>query len=511
MLWARICLLGVSHISLTRRTLSFHNMQTSAPMDKGKRMMTRPLPGGLAPIATAALLALLTSACASYRPQPVSPAAMVADRNARTIDAAEVGRRVAQMAPTRNAPPTSWDRLSLFAASTVYNPDIATARAALDTAAANARVSRVWPSTTLTLTTEYARDPSASSPWLFGGALDIPLDIGGRRGARTAIADLNVLAARYDVAEAIWTARIAIRRALADRLIADRQIALLSDLVQTRDRQFAAMARRVDAGEASRAELERVRADGADATRRLTDAEGQRRVAMRALAAAVGVPEPAIASLPLEWTGFDSPASDPAPRVDDEARLEAILARADVLKAVVAYDQAEAELRGEVAKQFPAISLQPGYTWERGLVKLPFSIGLVLPPLDLNRHAIDAAEAKRAEAGRRLEAVVATAEAAIDAALVETHAARASLLHIRTVERVAADRLAAQADRELAAGAIDRTEWAAAQAGAREARASEIVALARVHAADAALEDALRRPLEGPEMLIEAGQRWNTQ
>ena len=182
-----------------------------------------------------------------------------------------------------------------------------------------------------------------------------------------------------------------------------------------------------------------------------------------------------------------------------------------MLKAVVAYDQAEAELRGEVAKQFPAISLQPGYTWERGLVKLPFSIGLVLPPLDLNRHAIDAAEAKRAEAGRRLEAVVATAEAAIDAALVETHAARASLLHIRTVERVAADRLAAQADRELAAGAIDRTEWAAAQAGAREARASEIVALARVHAADAALEDALRRPLEGPEMLIEAGQRWNTQ
>ena len=59
-----------------------------------------------------------------------------------------------------------------------------------------------------------------------------------------------------------------------------------------------------------------------------------------------------------------------------------------------------------------------------------------------------------------------------------------------------------QADRELSAGAIDRTDWAAAQAGARQAITSEIDALARVHAADAGLEDALRRPLEGPEMAI---------
>ncbi|WP_225010199.1 TolC family protein [Novosphingobium percolationis] len=457
-------------------------------------------------LAVPLLFLAATSGCVSYRPHPVSPDAIAAARDARTLDQAEVEHRVAEIAPVRPASPVIWDRLSLFAATTLYNADVAAARAAVDTAAANVGVARQWPNMTLTLTSEYARDPSASSPWLFGGALDIPLDIGGRRTTRIGTADLAVLSARYDVAEAIWSARIALRRALAQRMVADRQIAALGALAQVRDRQFAAMARRVAAGEASRAELERVRADGADAGRRLVDAQAQHRAADRAIAAAVGVPETAVRPLAMAWDGFDEPAPDPGSQVTTELRLEAVRSRADVLKAIVAYDQAESDLRGEVAKQFPAISVAPGYTWERGLVKVPFSLGLILPPLDLNRHAIAAAEARRAEAGKRLEAVIASAEAAIDAALVETRAARAALERIRTVERVAAGRLAVQADRELAAGAIDRTDWAAAQAGAEQARTSEIDALARVHVADAALEDALRRPLEGPETMITTGR-----
>lgn len=448
------------------------------------------------------LLGALASGCVSYEAKPVRPAEIASARRALTIDPAEVARRVAAIAPRRAGAPLAWDRLSLLTAATIYNPDVAAARAAVDTARANVGVARQRPNMTLSLTTEYANDPSASSPWLFGGSLDIPLDIGGRRSSRIAVADLAVLSARYDVAEALWTARTALRKGVAARFIADRQVAALTALSQVRDRQYTAMARRVAAGEASRAELERVRADGADAGRRLGDAQAQRRAADRAIAAAIGVPVDATDGLNLEWAGFDVPATDPGQGVTPELRLQALLSRADILKAVVAYDQAEAELRGEVAKQFPAISIAPGYTWERGLVKLPFSLGLVLPPLDLNRHAIAAAEAKRAEAGKRLEAVVATAEAAVDAALVETRAARAALVRVRTVELATALRLAAQADRELAAGSIDRTEWAAAQAGARQARTSEIDALARVHAADAALEDALRRPLEGPETMI---------
>ena len=313
------------------------------------------------------LLMAASAGCVSYRPHPISPDAIAATRTARMLDEVEVGHRITEIAPVRPASPVIWDRLSLFAAATLYNADVAAARAAVDTAAANVGVARQWPNMTLTLTSEYARDPSASSPWLFGGALDIPLDIGGRRATRIATADLAVLSARYDVAETIWSARTALRRAFAERLIADRQILALRALAQIRDRQFAAMERRVASGEASRGELERVRADGADAGRRLDDAQAQRRAANQAIASAIGVPETAVAPLVLEWTGFDDPATAPGGQVNPELRFEAVRSRADVLKVIVAYDQAESDLRGEVAKQFPAISISPGYTWERGL------------------------------------------------------------------------------------------------------------------------------------------------
>lgn len=458
-------------------------------------------------IASLVVLALSLAGCVAYRAEPIAPERIVAAQAARAIDPQAVSLRVEAMAPGASAAPLAWDRLALFAAATLYNRDIAAARAVVATVAAEARASRTGPAPALTLSSEYAKDRSATSPWLFGGALDLPLDIGARRDARIAVGYRNALAARYALADAIWSVRMAMRRALAERLVADRQIAGLTALARLRARQLAAVERRVAAGAASRGDLERARADGVDVARRLADAEAARRGAMAALAAAIGVPEVAIDSLPFVWSGFEQPSPMRVMPVDTDARRAAILSRADVFAAINAYDRAEAELRGEVAKQFPMLSLQPGYTWERGLVKLPFSIGLALPPLDLNRRAIAAAEARRAEAGRRLEAVLAAAQAAVDAALVEATAARAALAEIRTVERPTAERLAQQAVRELAAGATDRASWAAAQAGAEEARLAELTALARVHAADAALEDALRRPIEGPELDIEQETR----
>lgn len=442
---------------------------------------------------------LLVSGCTAYRPRPIDPAALATVRAAARLDPDAVARRLAVLSPGAAWNRHDWDRLALFAAAIEGNPAIAAARAAVATAAAAARAARVRQGPTLTLTGEYARNAPEKSPWLFGGVLDVPVETGGRRTARLAGIDLGVIAARQDYAETVWSVRMALRRAVTDRLLADRQMRLFDAITGLRQRQFAAMQRRVDAGAASRAELERVRADGADAVRRRADAATLSTTADAAIAAALGVPASAIAGLVLVWEDFDKPA--PAFASDDASvRSAAVAVRADVLKAVVAYDSSEADLRGEVAKQYPAINIAPGYTWERGLVKLPLAIGLVLPPLDGNRSAIAAAAARRTEAGAKLETSIAAAQSEIDRALVGVRQTRQLLLKLRLGEGPAALRLAVQADREIAAGSIDRTEWAAAQSGARLTEASELEALARVHAADAALEDALRRAVSGPEL-----------
>jgi CRISPR system Cascade subunit CasA len=180
-----------------------------------------------------------------------------------------------------------------------------------------------------------------------------------------------------------------------------------------------------------------------------------------------------------------------------------VAGRADVLKAVVTYDQAEADLRGEVARQAPSISLGPGYTWERGLVKLPFALNLGLPSFDLNHAAIAAAEARRAQAGAAIESALANAQGAIEQALAERNAAWAALDRIRRTELPQTQAVAARADGQLAAGSIGRIDWTAAKIAAQEARLAQVDALARVVAADAALEEAMRKPLEGPETMID--------
>ena len=443
---------------------------------------------------------LLLSGCIAYHPHPVEPAALASARMTQRLDAASVTAGMATIAPEARWNGQDWDRLALFVAMLAGNADIAAARAAVASARGARLAAGARPGPTLTLTGEYAGKAPEASPWLFGGALDVPIDAGGRRSSRLAFADLGIVAAQYDYAEVVWSTRMALRQALTDRLLAARRLAASDTLVGLRQRQFVVVERRVAAGSASRAELERVRADTADAARRQGEARAAIIAADAGIAAALGVPVTEVAGRPWRWDGFEAPA--PQPAIDAMGRQAALIGRADVLKAATLYDQAEANLRGEIARQYPAISIGPGYTWERGLVKIPVNLALVLPPLDGNRGAIAAAEARRAEAGTGVEATVAGAGATIDLALAETVQTRRQLAQVRSVEMAAAARLAVQADRELASGVIDRGEWAAAQAGTVLARLSELDALAAVHAADARLEAALRRPVDGPELAI---------
>jgi CRISPR system Cascade subunit CasA len=450
---------------------------------------------------SALLIAAAASGCASYRAAPLAPDAIAVSYARRALDPVATQQSLTRVAPNVVWDGQTWDRMSLFAAALELNPRIAEARAHARSAEASARAARAGRSITLTVAAEYARNASEASPWLYGVTSDVPLDIGARRSSRISAADFSGIGARFDYAEVVWSVRMALRRALAERFLAAREVQIGEELSAIRARQLAAIQARFSSGEAARADLERVRTEAAGDARRLTDAQARLMAARIALADALGVSINSLENVPLTWTEFDAPAAADAVQID-QTRQAALLARADILRASAAYDQSEADLRGEVARQWPELHIGPGYTWERGLVKLPFSIGLVLPPLDFNHNAVEAAEARRSEAGLHLEAIIASAQSSIDAALAEQGAANAALARVRNADLFGAHSAADQADEEIASGAIDRVDWCAAQASLRLAQLGEVDALRRVHAADAALEDALRRPLEGPELAI---------
>src|SRR2546430_7119112 len=233
------------------------------------------------------------------------------------------------------------------------------------------------------------------------------------------------------------------------------------------------------------------------------DARRRASLARSALAVAVGVPVKVLAGLKLGWEQLDDPPAVDALQLE-RARDEALLARADVHGAVVAYGTAEEALRLEVARQYPDVHLGPAYTWDHGIRRYQFNLGLTLPLLNRNAGAIAEAEARREEAGAHLEATVALAWQEIDEAIRQWRLARARLAEARGPVYDAAQHIYAETAHGFDAGANDRTELVAARVAHTPAALQVLDAGRTAPEALATLEDALRRPLEGPELTLTA-------
>ena len=417
--------------------------------------------------------------CQTYAQAPVSPAAFPADLAARRL--------------TEKPPGESWSQAELLTAALARNPDIAQAAARYRTARAAAKAARVSPASTLTLTSEYANN-AGSSPWLYGAGADLPLDFGARKAGRINQGDLSALQAFYDYGEAVWAVRVALARAAGERLAAQSQITLTDTLVRARQLRADRLDQRVAAGEDPQAAALLARSELAAARHRLVDAFGRRDTADGALAKALGVSGSAVDGLVLQ------PLQPPADLNSLSVRgSDAALNRRDVLRAVADYDLAESALRTEVARQYPDIRLGPGYSWDHGVVKLPLNLALTLPPADLNRSAIKAAEAKRTEAGRALEAAQARVLAQVAQAQAAVESARTQLGVVLDRDLPAAQAAANAAARSLKAGESDRTDELAARAFQLETELNLGETRRVAFGAVIDLEDALRTPFDDQE------------
>lgn len=425
---------------------------------------------------------------------------MLAGRQSIRMDPSDVSTELARIAPSYEWDGKSWDSLSLLAAALLLSPDIAQAKATLAAVQAQEKTAAQAPGPTLVLASEYALNTTELSPWLFGVAVDFPIDTGARRDARINSAALSTDIALFDFMDAAWSARQSIHRALADTLVARQEKGVAAEIVVLTENQLQAMEHRRAAGAANSFEVQRVRAD-LDLNRRLLlETEAREHMAIERLASTLGVSSAALDADGLQWHGLDNamPLSEP---VSPVCRQEALLARPDIARATANYDLAEEGLRSAVAAQYPALHIAPGYTWERGLKKLPLGISMSLPPLDLNRAAIEAAEAKRAEAGSQLESVVFAAAAAIDQAELQYRASLASFDTAHRQSEIQAD-LLAKADVAIQSGATSRVDWRISQLALLNAKLVEFAALRDLRLAQTNLEDALRRPLFGPELAI---------
>jgi outer membrane protein TolC len=433
------------------------------------------------------------AACTDAPRRPLDPAAVERDLRARSLrdpglrDAA--GKRLeAPDAPNSHDtpwPPETLDLGVLTLAAWRFRPELEVARANVAAAEAKVTTAGAFPNPKLSGLGGRVDDPTRS-PWFFSAALEFTIPTAGKISKREAIANQEVVLARFAAAQTAWRTYAEVRDALLEATLADRGAELAKREATVRATLAAQSDARVAAGAASgpdalAAELEadRARANVAAATAARLSARAR-------LAVACGLP-----TAELEEAALAAPAPDPAAAAHD-----VLLDRLDVRVVYEEYEAAERILELELAKQYPDVALAPTWEDDQGLRKYLLGVSVELPLFDHNEGPIAEALAQREAVAARFREREAATLAALDVAHAELAAAttRLAALDPQTRARIAAHHAAAE--RAVAAGASDRASVTQLEVEALAFDSARLAAEGAHAAALLKLEDALQRPLD---------------
>lgn len=456
-----------------------------------------------------ALVALPLSACAHYQrysPAPLAPAQETARYAARRLDDTALARFLA--AHGAQALDSSWDSRQLSLAALYFRADLAQARGALEVARAGEITAGERPYPSVSATTERAARPDEgnSTPWTFSLTAGLALELGGKRAARVEHARAVTLASRLRLEWTAWQIAQSAHLAAATAIAAEADLAdaraeteALRELVQLLHGRYAE-------GQISRGEVARAESDAQTSAVAATQAARSRMEARLELAHALAVPLGSVDTLPL------APDPQPACATDsltlDSLETMALRARADVGAALADYAAAEADLRLQVAQQYPDIVVGPGIAWEQGVRRWILSLALPSIATDRARGPIAEATAKRAVQAARVTLVQDEALAAVDSSAAACVTARRDVLVADSLVNITREQLRI-ADLAYQRGETGQTEVAFARLALVRAERVADQARHRIATAGAALESSTGvwlsgLPLQWSDILVPA-------
>jgi outer membrane protein, heavy metal efflux system len=462
---------------------------------------------GVRRLLMAGLAGILASSCMRDPPVPLSPAVSAAALESRSLSDPRLGQFVRAATQTPATAPIRWDLASLTAAALYYHPDIAVAQAQLAAAKAALVTANQTPNPVLNLTNIVGQSvvpggiPAGAAPLTIGPAIDLTIDAFGRKAARAAEAERLAQAAHWDLAAAAWQVRARVRSALLDLWAANQRLTLTRQRLALQNQLVALLEHRQTAGEVSSLDVARERINRAQVILAQHDLDLAAAEARARLAIAIGVPDHALDGIDLATEAFEHPPRLAIGVAAGLWRREALTRRADIQASLAAYAASEATLKLALAGQYPDLTLSPGYSYQYGVNQYQLNVLASLPIFNQNQGAIAEALAKRQEAAASFTALQAQVIGAIEQATI---AYRKSTQTLASANALQADeqRRAGAMEKSFAAGQADRPTLVATQMEAAVTALSRFDAVLQQRQALGALEDALERPLYGPEILL---------
>jgi outer membrane protein TolC len=429
---------------------------------------------------------LFVSSCVQFQERPLS-----ANRSSAAFGSRSLGDSGLQaFLSSQKAGCGSWNANRLALAASYFQGDVAVARAEAEEAAAGIGTAGQMPNPVLSFSPGYNTSSKGVSPWIMAPALDVTLETAGKRTQRLASARAKAEAAQLRVAAAAWDARAKVRAAMLNLHSGRETTVLLREEVALHEASVGKLQALVNAGESPGFELTQERLGLSRAKLALHDAEKQEATSRAQLASAVGVPMAALDAVKLDFSDFAKLPAVPSTNL----RQRALTHRADLLAGLADYAAADADLRLEIAKQYPNIHLNPGYEFDQGDDKWSLGFGVELPILNQNRGPIAEAEAKRNTAGAKFDAKQQAVFGEIETALA---AYRAANVKAATASKLA-DEAAHASDttgRMVEAGEIPPLDLTRRRIETSAAKLSHLESRIQAQQAAGELEAALQTPL----------------
>lgn len=285
-----------------------------------------------------------------------------------------VGERVPQAAAAATAKPLSLAKAIELAME--GNPEVAAAKRQWEAAEGQVLQGRSRPNPELAYSLEDTRSKTRTQSW----QLNLPVELGGKRAARTKAAEKSREQAQAQLAELQATVRANVAAAYFDVLTAQERLVLARDSAALAKSSTDTVSKRVAAGKVSPVEESKARVAEAGVRVELAQAASEQRNALSRLFALLG-------RIDAPYTVLEGKAEN-LPSVPSLADLQPLISSAPgVVLARIEVDRRKALTDLEQSKRVPDVTVSVGMQRSNETQRnvLLFGVSVPLPVFDRNQ------------------------------------------------------------------------------------------------------------------------------
>lgn len=300
----------------------------------------------------------------------------------------------------KQLPITLWGLNELTYSALFFNPSLDVARAQWRVAQSAVTFAAAKPIPTLN--SHIANSNRANgdiSPFAFGLSIDIPIETASKRDMRIENAVHLSQIAKLEIAEVAWQLRHQVSQTLNEYQFNQRIFQLLNEEQSRRQEIVSIYQKRLTLGAASNVELSTAKLQLQNTVLELNTAKQNIAVLLAKLASILGLSVSKVEAMhiaTLENSNSNGLGLNLANQLSDkDLQASTLLNRLDIRIALEKYAAAETQLKLEIAKQYPDISISPGYAYEFGDRIWSLGLSSLLTLLNKNKGAIAQATALR--------------------------------------------------------------------------------------------------------------------